>query len=154
MIEYNLDVIKECIDIVKPIARKYEVTVDYESVQNCEHIVMADYTRIKQVFLNLIINAVEYNRQNGSVSFNCNDVDEKHIRFEVIDGGPGISPNDQKLLFEPFMRVDATTTGIRGTGLGLVICKSLITMMGGTIGFETKVGEGSTFWVELNRPEH
>jgi len=146
-------VINDCLNIVKPIARKFNVNVDHESIRRCQCKVMADYTRIKQVFLNLIINAIEYNLNEGSVAFDCREVEGNKVRFEVIDTGPGIEDEDKKLLFHPFMRIDATTTDIRGTGLGLVISKRLIEMMGGTIGFESKVGKGSTFWIELNRTE-
>lgn len=146
-----IKVIRDCINIVKPIASKYEVNVDYESLHNCDCYVMADYTRLKQVFLNLIVNAVEYNRKNGSVSFHCDEDDGDYVRFKIIDTGLGINDEDQQILFEPFMRVGATTTEIRGTGLGLVICKRLLEMMGGSIGFESTPGKGSVFWIDLKK---
>jgi CheY-like chemotaxis protein len=110
--------------------------------------VEADSARIRQVLVNLVGNAVKFT-EAGRVTIAVRyDLDASaHLHVAVIDTGSGISPEAQKRLFERFSQVDGTV-GRRhgGTGLGLAICKSLVELMGGTLGVESQLGEGSTFW--------
>jgi signal transduction histidine kinase len=105
-----------------------------------------DVTKLKQILLNLLHNAIKYTDQ-GHVHLRGHSQD-KHVRFEVIDTGPGIPSELQGTLFEPFVRTEKTGSP-RGTGLGLTIAKRYAEMLGGTIGFESEPGRGSRFWVIL-----
>jgi signal transduction histidine kinase len=109
---------------------------------------MADHLRLKQVILNLLSNAIKYNRPHGSVVLHC-EKRTQYVRLSVTDTGLGIAPELRERLFTAFDRLDAETRGIEGTGLGLTLSKSLMEAMGGTLGFETAVDEGSTFWFEV-----
>lgn len=111
--------------------------------------VLADRQRLGQVLLNLLGNAVLYNRRGGSVEVSCEPVTGGRVRIIVRDTGQGIPPEKLGRLFDPFDRLGAETTGVPGTGLGLPLSKRLAEAMDGGIGFESAAGKGSAFWVEL-----
>jgi len=140
------DLVLECLDIILPQAQERDVGIGYSDSFDFE--VLADQLRLKQVILNLLSNAIKYNRRNGSVTLHCR-VLKKSVRFSVTDTGHGIAPDLRERLFTAFDRLDAETRGIEGTGLGLTLSKTLVEAMGGTLGFESTVDEGSTFWFEL-----
>ncbi len=115
--------------------------------------VQGDSSRIRQLLLNLAGNAVKFT-DKGEIGFHVKNVtnSEKHLilRFEVTDTGVGINDDAQGRVFEAFRQADASTTKkFGGTGLGLAICRQLVEVMNGTIGVESSIGEGSTFWFEL-----
>jgi CheY-like chemotaxis protein len=95
---------------------------------------------------------VKYNRVDGEVVVTTTEIDG-HIRVEVSDTGLGIDPESMDRLFEPFQRMGKEATKIEGTGLGLALSKALVEAMHGTMGVNTKLGEGSTFWFEVDRTE-
>jgi CheY-like chemotaxis protein len=113
-----------------------------------------DVGRLRQILLNLLANAIKFT-ERGGVSIHVSRIDADGpdrvgVRFEVIDTGVGLLPEDRDRLFEPFSQADASTTRrFGGTGLGLAICARLAEAMGGTIGVESEFGVGSTFWVEI-----
>lgn len=142
--------IHECVDIMKPLAQDRNITIVYTDNVNCDGCtVKADALRLKQVLLNIISNAIKYNREGGSVTVNCQQTDANHGRFSVTDTGPGIAEEDQATIFEPFNRLYLNTYAAQGTGIGLAITKQLVELMGGSIGIKSQPGIGSTFWVEL-----
>lgn len=120
-----------------------------EAFGTSERHILADRQRIKQVLLNLLSNAVKYNRVGGTVVLSCELTAEGRLRIKVSDTGPGIPPERMANLFTPFERLGAEQAGGEGTGLGLVLTKRLVEAMGGRLGVESHVGQGSTFWVDL-----
>lgn len=110
--------------------------------------VSADYTRTKQILLNLLSNAIKYNREHGTITIGVTQQDSE-LRFSISDTGPGIAPERQEELFEPFNRLDAEYGTIEGTGIGLAITRELVERMSGCIGVDSQPGEGSTFWFTL-----
>ena len=115
--------------------------------------VNADRTRLKQVLLNLLSNAVKYNREHGAVIVDCTAGDQGRIRIAVQDTGAGLTPEQLRSLFQPFNRLGRDKTGIEGSGIGLVLSKRLVELMGGTIGVHSTPGTGSTFWIDLRGAE-
>ncbi|NWG86714.1 MAG: response regulator [Hydrogenophilaceae bacterium] len=141
--------IEECRSLVQPLARERGISLDFE-VGDCASLaVLANFTRLRQIVLNLTSNAIKYNRANGSVQVRCQTPAPDRLRICVEDTGPGISMERQRELFEAFNRLGAEMGPVEGTGIGLVITKRLTEMMGGQIGVESTVGKGSTFWVEF-----
>jgi signal transduction histidine kinase/CheY-like chemotaxis protein len=116
--------------------------------EGCDVHVLADRQRLNQVLLNLVSNAIKYNRQGGTVSLACRPVDAG-LRIEVSDTGAGIRPEQLALVFTPFERLGAEQTGIEGTGIGLALSRRLAEAMGGRLDVDSEVGVGSTFWTEL-----
>lgn len=110
--------------------------------------VTADRQRLLQVLFNLLSNAVQYNRPGGWVKVSCGTSGGR-IRIEVAKTGTDIGPDVMPCLLQPFERLDGTPSGIEGTGLGLALSQRLAEAMGGTMGAESDVGQGSRFWVEL-----
>jgi CheY-like chemotaxis protein len=102
------------------------------------------------VLLNLLTNAIKYNRRPGSVEVRCTVALGQRVRISVHDTGPGLSPMQLGQLFEPFNRLGQQAGSEPGTGIGLVISKRLVNLMGGCIGVESTVGVGSCFWFELD----
>ena len=152
-IEFNLepicpnDVFQKNIPIIKDLADKKNIT--FKNHQKSDHKVLVDKNRLDQIMLNFITNAVKYNKPNGTFEFGCYDTQDDRLRIYVKDSGIGIPQEKERLLFTAFDRVEPSEIASPGIGLGLFICKKLTESMGGTIGYKTKLGKGSTFWVEF-----
>jgi PAS domain S-box-containing protein len=139
----------ECQEMIEPQAKKRGISVVFSRfVTPC--FVKADRTRMKQVFINLLSNAIKYNTLNGAVSVEYMTSIPGRIRVCVKDSGEGLTPEKLAQLFQPFNRLGQEANAEEGTGIGLVMTKRLIEMMGGVIGAESTVGEGSVFWIELD----
>jgi signal transduction histidine kinase len=126
-------------------ARKVQLFFDDRCLA---HQVIADRRRLLQVLNNLVSNALKYNREHGQVRVAC-QAGAATIRFSVTDTGPGIAPDKQAQLFQPFNRLGAEMGPVEGTGIGLVITRQLVTDMKGSMGFESAPEHGTTFWVEF-----
>lgn len=138
------DNLGESIAILNPVAAGFHI----ELISNVENIylVKADEKRLKQVFINLISNAIKYNHDNGKVSININNIAGEKVRVSVSDTGSGLTSEQIKGLFQPFQRYDKSREGL---GLGLYITQNIVELMGGKMGVESEPGKGSTFWFEL-----
>ena len=114
--------------------------------------VMADRGKVKQVVLNLLTNAVKYNRENGDVevrSYQCVRHDEPFVEVAVADTGNGISREDQQQMFQKFFRVADSAKSVQGTGLGLAIAKYIVEAHRGMIWLDSEINVGSTFYFTL-----
>ena len=142
------ELLRECESMVEPQARAHDISVRFSSPGASVH-VTADRTRLKQVLVNLLSNAIKYNTLSGSVRVSCSQSGPQAMRVSVHDSGAGLTPQEQAQLFQSFNRLGQQAGPIQGTGIGLVVCKRLVDMMGGVIGVDSKVGAGSVFWVEM-----
>jgi signal transduction histidine kinase/CheY-like chemotaxis protein len=147
------DVIQEALDLVHPLAEKWNVRFAGVPAEAVDRYVLADRQRLKQVLLNFLSNAAKFNRPEGTVTVRVDDVPGDRLRLRVTDTGLGIPPEKMARLFTPFDRLGAEETGVEGTGLGLALTRRLVEAMGGTVGADSAVDRGSTFWVELSRVE-
>jgi signal transduction histidine kinase/ActR/RegA family two-component response regulator len=143
------DVMLECAAMIEPQAHKRGISVTFPPF-GTRYFVKADRTRVKQVLINLLSNAIKYNRIGGSVTVTCVEQVSGRIRIGIEDTGEGLSPEKIAQLFQPFNRLGQESNTEEGTGIGLVMTKRLIELMGGEIGLESTVGKGSVFWVEMN----
>ncbi len=142
------DVISECEAIIEPQGQKRGVKLLFPRL-TVPCFVMADRTRLKQVLINFLSNAVKYNRKDGSVELKITTVSPKRVRISVKDTGTGLPPEKLTQLFQPFNRLGQEASAEEGTGIGLVMSKRLVELMGGSLGVESVVGVGSVFWFEL-----
>jgi CheY-like chemotaxis protein len=113
------------------------------------YFVKADRTRLKQILINLLFNAVKYNQPGGAIAVECALSPPDSIRICIRDTGAGLAPEQVAQLFQPFNRLGREGGAEEGTGIGLVVTKRLVELMGGAIGVESAVGAGSMFWVEF-----
>ncbi|MEO8009340.1 MAG: ATP-binding protein, partial [Betaproteobacteria bacterium] len=143
------EVMRECQAMAEPQAQTRGIRMSFPRFDAPCHI-NADRNRVKQVLINLLSNAIKYNRPDGSVVVDWVVSTAGRIRISVGDTGDGLSPGRLAQLFQPFNRLGKETGAVQGTGIGLVVSKRVIEMMGGAIGVESTVGKGSVFWVELN----
>ncbi len=141
-------VVTEVVDLLSAASAAHDISVLAADIPDV--VVQADRQRLKQVLLNLVANAIEYNHRGGRVSFLICERTER-VEIGVQDDGPGISPEHQARLFTPFDRLGAEQSEIEGTGLGLALSRSLVEAMAGTIRLDTAFGRGTTFWLELDR---
>ena len=140
----------DALEFVTPLARARDVELATDMHGGLHRYVLADPQRLRQVLLNLLVNAVKFNRHGGAVRTYFAELPTGRLRTVVVDTGPGMDPATAEKAFLPFERLDADAAEIEGTGLGLALSRSLAEAMGGTVGIaHTAPGEGSAFYVEL-----
>ena len=146
------ELLATALETIRPLAAERRIALRWPGKDSAsEWIVVADRERVGQVLVQLLANAVKYNREGGVVTVGCEEWSEAWLRFTVRDTGPGLSAEQMARLFTPFDRLGAERAGVRGAGLGLALSESLVHAMGGQIGVESTVGDGSLFWVHLPR---
>lgn len=143
------NVLDECQAMIQAQAQEHGLALVIPLFEQA-FLVHADPMRTKQVLLNLLSNAIKYNRNGGRIDVRCSATLERAVRVSVQDTGQGLSAGQLSQLFEPFNRLGQESGTTAGTGVGLVISKRLVELMGGRIGVESTVGVGSTFWFELD----
>src|SRR5665811_2326224 len=142
------EVMRECRGMVEPQAHQREIHLILPQFDT-PYFVRADRTRLKQVLTNLLSNAVKYNREQGTIEMQCVESTPGRIHVSIRDTGAGLSQEQIAQLFQPFNRLGQEAGGEEGTGIGLVVAKRLVELMGGAIGVESTVGVGRVFWFEL-----
>jgi PAS domain S-box-containing protein len=142
------DVLQDCKGMIEPQAAKRGIAMTFPTFDNVFY-VHADRTRVKQVMINLLSNAIKYNGAGGSVIVQCVVSGKDRVRISVKDTGAGLSADQLGQLFQPFNRLGQEDSAEEGTGIGLVVTKQLVELMGGLIGVESAVGVGTVFWVEF-----
>jgi len=147
-------IIQEVLDIVILKANERQIKIDLINSSSNQFYVKSDRQRLRQVLLNLLNNAIKYNRESGSILIKteiqpANDAGIVMVKIAITDTGLGISADDLPKIFTPFERIGAERSATEGTGLGLTVVRRIIDALGGIIGVESGLGEGSCFWFEL-----
>lgn len=142
-------VVEEVVATTSPLAEARQIRVT-NRVVDASLIVVADRTRLRQVLMNLMSNAIKYSGEGSDVTLRAEKTDDgSRVRIAVADTGPGIPEDQHETIFRPFERLAHSNRGIEGTGIGLTLSRALVGLMEGTLTLESVVGEGSTFTVEL-----
>ena len=142
------EMMHECQAMIEPQAQQRGIQITFLPFDQ-NWFINADRTRLKQSLINILSNAIKYNRAHGTVVVTCSRRDVDRIRISIKDGGEGLPPEKLAQLFQPFNRLGQESGVEEGTGIGLVVTKQLVELMGGSIGVESTPGEGSEFWIEL-----
>lgn len=143
-------ILEECQTMIKSPAQKKNIRLNFPRYEDELSVyVLADETKLKQVLINLLSNAIKYNWEAGDVTVEYSQIDSGMTRISIHDTGFGLSQDQLDKLFQPFNRLGRETGSEEGTGIGLVVTKKLVELMGGEIGVESVVSAGSTFWVDL-----
>ncbi len=144
------EVMRECQSMIESQAHKHAIQMHFVPF-DISWFAYADRTRVKQVLINLLSNAIKYNRERGTVVVECTINCQDRIQISIKDTGNGLPPEKLLQLFQPFNRLGQENGIEEGTGIGLVVTKQLIELMGGTISVKSIVGVGSEFCIELAR---
>jgi signal transduction histidine kinase/ActR/RegA family two-component response regulator len=146
----NLEkLIDDVLSLTKPQAENYGIKLINNVTLDNSLSILCDQTRLKQVLLNLISNAIKYNSQGGTVTLSVETLNQVTLRINISDTGPGIPLEKQKYLFDPFSRLGSENSNTEGTGIGLTITKKLVELMGGTINFHSEIGVGTCFYADF-----
>ena len=141
-------VVLECRAMIESQAQRRGIRMTFPRFDS-PYFVLADRTRVKQILINLLFNAIKYNKPGGTVVVDCTLSPPNSVRISVSDTGDGLPPEKLAQLFQPFNRLGKEAGIEEGTGIGLVVTKRLVELMGGIIGVDSTVGVGTVFWVDL-----
>jgi signal transduction histidine kinase/CheY-like chemotaxis protein len=142
-------VLQEAVELVRPLAAEHHVDLQAPALDALTEHVRADPGRLKQILVTLLSNAVKYSRKGGTVTLACDGRPDRRFRIRVRDSGRGLPPDVLDRLFVPAEKSDTVWTAMDGTRIGLALSKNLVEAMGGTMGAESILNQGTTFWVEL-----
>ena len=142
------DVLSDCRAMMEPLAQKRGITMTFPDFE-APCFVLVDRIRLRQILVNILSNAIKYNRQDGSIVVECVAHPPGFVRLDVTDTGLGLTPDKLAQLFQPFNRLGQEKGIEQGTGIGLVVTKRLVEVMNGKIGVDSTVGTGTVFWIEL-----
>ncbi len=140
--------LNDCKAMVATLAMQREVSLHFLHIDEA-FCVCADATRFKQALLNVLSNAIKYNHFGGSVTVSFECPKPARLRVLIADSGPGLAPEQLAQLFQPFNRIGQEANALEGSGIGLVMTKRLIELMGGSVDMQSSVGHGSVFCIEL-----
>lgn len=140
--------VEEIISLLQPLADKNQISLIFEHPDQDTLTTVTDRTRLKQILINLISNAIKYNRNQGTVTIKIEQADQL-IQFHVTDTGFGIPEDQLTNIFNPFLRLPDASNAIEGTGIGLTVVKQLSNLVKGNIYVESTLDKGSHFWLEL-----
>ncbi len=143
------DILQQTLLTANVLAEKRGITLVDQGTTKDLPSIRTDTTRLGQILLNLLANAIKYNRDAGTATLDCDLRPDGFLRISVTDTGHGIPVDKRDAVFEPFDRIGKEGKNIEGTGIGLTITKQLIEALGGHMDFESEVDKGSTFWVDL-----
>lgn len=144
-----LTVMNECINIVQPLAKKKNISIHNQLTPFQNTLVLADPIRLKQIILNLLDNAIKYNKDYGKINIDCYQKGSEQV-VHIVDTGIGLSKDEYTKIFVPFYRIEGTKEA--GTGIGLSLVKQLVHLMGGDISVTSTKGKGSDFSFSLPVP--
>lgn len=142
------EVVDGTLVLIETMANSRNITVVNDTQAHADTVIRADYSRCRQILLNILSNAVKYNRDGGTITVSSALTESAMLRLAVRDTGQGIPADKYDELFQPFSRLGAESSEIEGTGIGLTITKKLIELQGGQIGFDSEPGVGSVFWID------
>ncbi len=135
------------IDLVESLTQQNTISIHLET--DTELMLRADQTKLDQILLNIVTNAIKYNQANGEVHIKWKKLNHDFAQIQISDTGIGIPKEKFDLVFDPFNRLGRESSNIEGTGIGLCVTKDLVELMGGTIYFESTVNVGTTFYIQL-----
>lgn len=147
------DIIDDCLHQIENQVKNHNIEIIDTTSETDLPFVWSDKTRLAQVLANLLSNAIKYNRPGGTVTISCQKMPTQNLRISIADTGTGIPEDMQDHIFVPFDRLGQEAGTIEGTGIGLTICKRVIEVLGGTIGFKSEESAGSTFWIDIPMSE-
>ncbi|MDO8302374.1 MAG: ATP-binding protein [Sedimentisphaerales bacterium] len=134
---------------VSPLTEKKKIKVRL-TIDETIPLIQTDPGKVQQILYNLLSNAIKFTPDSGRIEITASLHDEKTVRIAVTDSGGGIAEDDREKIFEKFRQIDGSITReTDGTGLGLAISKELASLLAGSIGLESRIGEGSTFWLDI-----
>lgn len=150
-IEYTTasDVVEGGIDLLRALADKEDIEIRNQTANLDLPLLWTDREQLTKVLYNLLSNAIKYNHKGGLVTVDCHNIPDHKLRISVQDTGKGIPAKDQSSLFMPFERLGREAGEIDGSGIGLLLSRQIVELLGGKIGFESEDGKGSTFWVDV-----